>query len=133
MPGLRLVGSAAYLMALVVDLRVARAATSLTIEQQLARDVYRELVEIDTVTASDMMAAAWIANLVRYKREGYIPERDITWRSAGESLRVDLDDIRALGKDERLSVASFYEGTEYLYRLVKMLAGPEGVTRTRTR
>lgn len=40
-------------------------------------------------------------------------------------FRTDIDDIREHGKDERMSVASFYQGTEYLYRLVKMLAGSE--------
>jgi len=38
-------------------------------------------------------------------------------------LADDVDDFRAHGKDERVPVKSFFEGTEYLYRLVKMLAG----------
>jgi acetylornithine deacetylase/succinyl-diaminopimelate desuccinylase-like protein len=37
-------------------------------------------------------------------------------------FRWDLEDIRAHGKDERLSVEAFYKGTEYLYRLVKALS-----------
>jgi acetylornithine deacetylase/succinyl-diaminopimelate desuccinylase-like protein len=37
----------------------------------------------------------------------------------------DIDDVRAHGRDERLPVASFYEGQEYLYRLVKALASGE--------
>ena len=32
-------------------------------------------------------------------------------------------DFRAHGKDERVPVKSFFEGQEYLYRLVKMLSG----------
>jgi acetylornithine deacetylase/succinyl-diaminopimelate desuccinylase-like protein len=35
----------------------------------------------------------------------------------------DIDDVRAHGKDERLPVASLYEGQEFLYRLVKAFAG----------
>ena len=35
----------------------------------------------------------------------------------------DIDDNRAHGQDERISVRSFYEGQEFLYRLVKALAG----------
>jgi acetylornithine deacetylase/succinyl-diaminopimelate desuccinylase-like protein len=31
----------------------------------------------------------------------------------------DIDDSRAHGKDERIGVKAFYEGQEYLYRLVK--------------
>ena len=35
----------------------------------------------------------------------------------------DMDDSRAHGKDERIAVQSFFDGQEYLYRLVKALAG----------
>ena len=35
----------------------------------------------------------------------------------------DLDDVRAHGKDERVGVKQFYEGLEFQYRLLKMLAG----------
>jgi acetylornithine deacetylase/succinyl-diaminopimelate desuccinylase-like protein len=38
-------------------------------------------------------------------------------------LAGDIDDVRAHGKDERVPVKSFYDGQEYLYRLVKLLAG----------
>ena len=38
-------------------------------------------------------------------------------------LASDVDDVRAHGKDERVTVKSFFEGGEYLYRLVKRLAG----------
>jgi len=34
----------------------------------------------------------------------------------------DIDDSRAHGKDERIGVKSFYDGQEYLYRLVKAFA-----------
>ena len=34
----------------------------------------------------------------------------------------DVDDARAHGKDERLLVSSFYEGREFLYRLVIALS-----------
>jgi acetylornithine deacetylase/succinyl-diaminopimelate desuccinylase-like protein len=33
----------------------------------------------------------------------------------------DIDDVRAHGKDERISVQSFYEGVEFMYRLMKEL------------
>jgi acetylornithine deacetylase/succinyl-diaminopimelate desuccinylase-like protein len=35
----------------------------------------------------------------------------------------DIDDVRAHGKDERISVQSFYEGVEFMYRLMKELSG----------
>ena len=38
-------------------------------------------------------------------------------------MRRDLEDNRSHGKDERLSVASFDQGSEYIYRLVKALSG----------
>ena len=37
-------------------------------------------------------------------------------------LALNIDDIRAHGKDERILVKSFYDGTEYLFLLVKALA-----------
>jgi acetylornithine deacetylase/succinyl-diaminopimelate desuccinylase-like protein len=38
-------------------------------------------------------------------------------------LAVDISENRAHGKDERVLVKSFHDGHEYLYRLVKNLAG----------
>ena len=38
-------------------------------------------------------------------------------------LAGDIYDIRAHGKDERVLIKSFYEGEDYLYRLVKVLSG----------
>ncbi len=35
----------------------------------------------------------------------------------------DMDDVRAHGQDERIRVQNFYEGMEFLYRLVKALSG----------
>jgi acetylornithine deacetylase/succinyl-diaminopimelate desuccinylase-like protein len=37
-------------------------------------------------------------------------------------LASDVDDIRAHGKDERVQIKAFYDGQEYLYRLVKSLS-----------
>jgi acetylornithine deacetylase/succinyl-diaminopimelate desuccinylase-like protein len=52
-----------------------------------------------------------------YLRNAGIP----TYGHSG--LAGDVNDIRAHGKDERVLVKSFYEGEEYLYRLVKLLSG----------
>ena len=37
---------------------------------------------------------------------------------------LDVDDIRAHGRDERIMVKSFYEGVEYIYQLLLEFAGP---------
>ena len=34
----------------------------------------------------------------------------------------DMDDVRAHGKDERISTKNFYEGTEFMYRFIKALS-----------
>jgi acetylornithine deacetylase/succinyl-diaminopimelate desuccinylase-like protein len=47
-----------------------------------------------------------------------------------DGIFEDVDDIRAHGRDERLRVTSFYEGQEFLYRLVKALSS-EDPTRPR--
>ena len=52
-----------------------------------------------------------------YLRNAGIP----TYGHSG--LASDVDDVRAHGRDERVLVPSFFTGQEYLYRLVKMLAG----------
>ena len=38
-------------------------------------------------------------------------------------MATESGDSRMHGKDEKVPVAPFYNGNEYLYRLVKMLAG----------
>ncbi len=35
----------------------------------------------------------------------------------------DTDDVRAHGQDERILIEHFYEGQEFLYRLVRALSG----------
>jgi acetylornithine deacetylase/succinyl-diaminopimelate desuccinylase-like protein len=52
-----------------------------------------------------------------YLRNAGIP----TYGHSG--LAGEMSDFRAHGKDERVLVKSFYEGDEYLYRLVKILSG----------
>ena len=52
-----------------------------------------------------------------YLRNAGIP----TYGHSG--LAGDINDSRIHGKDERILVKSFYDGEEYLYRLVKMLSG----------
>jgi acetylornithine deacetylase/succinyl-diaminopimelate desuccinylase-like protein len=51
------------------------------------------------------------------------------WRNAGvptyghSGLAGDVDDVRVHGRDERVLVKSFFDGQEYLYRLVKIVVG----------
>jgi acetylornithine deacetylase/succinyl-diaminopimelate desuccinylase-like protein len=52
-----------------------------------------------------------------YLRNAGIP----TYGHSG--LAGDVNDFRAHGKDERVLIKSFYQGDEYLYRLVKLLSG----------
>jgi acetylornithine deacetylase/succinyl-diaminopimelate desuccinylase-like protein len=52
-----------------------------------------------------------------YLRNAGIP----TYGHSG--LAGDVDDVRAHGKDERVAVKAFFDGGEYLYRLVKRLSG----------
>jgi acetylornithine deacetylase/succinyl-diaminopimelate desuccinylase-like protein len=52
-----------------------------------------------------------------YLRNAGIP----TYGHSG--LAGDVDDVRVHGRDERVLVKSFFDGQEYLYRLVKRLSG----------
>jgi acetylornithine deacetylase/succinyl-diaminopimelate desuccinylase-like protein len=53
----------------------------------------------------------------RYLRVAGIPSYGVS------GFFGDRDDVRAHGRDERMGVNSFYEGQEFLYQLVKDLAG----------
>jgi acetylornithine deacetylase/succinyl-diaminopimelate desuccinylase-like protein len=53
----------------------------------------------------------------RFLRNAGIP----TYGHSG--LAADIYDVRAHGKDERVSVNSFFDGLQYLYELVKTLGG----------
>ena len=88
-------------------------AQNLSPQQQLARDVYKELIEINTVMIRVMSTGATDG---MFLRNAGIP----VYGHSG--LAVDISENRAHGKDERVLVKSFCQGNEYLYRLVKSLA-----------
>jgi acetylornithine deacetylase/succinyl-diaminopimelate desuccinylase-like protein len=54
-----------------------------------------------------------------YLRTGGIPTYGVS------GVFLDLDDIRAHGRDERIGVQDFYDGVEYVYRLGRELASPD--------
>jgi acetylornithine deacetylase/succinyl-diaminopimelate desuccinylase-like protein len=43
----------------------------------------------------------------------------------------DVDDVRSHGQDERVGVREFYEGVEFMYRLIKKLTGRGAVLQPR--
>lgn len=55
-----------------------------------------------------------------YFRQAGIPMYGVS------GLFLDVDDVRAHNPDERIPVRSYYEGQEFLYRLVRGLAGRDG-------
>jgi acetylornithine deacetylase/succinyl-diaminopimelate desuccinylase-like protein len=52
-----------------------------------------------------------------YFRQAGIPVYGVS------GIFLDVDDVRAHGRDERINVQAFYEGQEFLYRLVRALSG----------
>ena len=77
--------------------------------EKLSREFWPTAVVLPTMSAG--------ATDGSYLRNAGIP----TYGHSG--LAGDVNDVRAHGKDERVLVKSFYEGEEYLYRLVKTLSG----------
>jgi acetylornithine deacetylase/succinyl-diaminopimelate desuccinylase-like protein len=77
--------------------------------EKLSHEFWPEAVVLPTMSAG--------ATDGSYLRNAGIP----TYGHSG--LAGDINDVRAHGKDERVLVKSFFEGDEYLYRLVKMLSG----------
>jgi acetylornithine deacetylase/succinyl-diaminopimelate desuccinylase-like protein len=53
-----------------------------------------------------------------YLRKAGIPTYGV------DGIFENIDDTRAHGKDERIGIKQFYDGQEFLYRLVKALASP---------
>ena len=52
----------------------------------------------------------------RYLRAAGIPTYGVS------GVFIDLGDVRAHGRDERLPVKSFYDGQEFMYRLTRALS-----------
>ena len=77
--------------------------------EKLSREFFPGAVVIPTMSAG--------ATDGSFLRNAGIP----TYGHSG--MAIDVNDSRIHGNDERLPVTSFYQGGEYLYRLVKMLAG----------
>jgi acetylornithine deacetylase/succinyl-diaminopimelate desuccinylase-like protein len=53
----------------------------------------------------------------KYTSEADLPTYGIN------GIAIDIDDVRAHGKDERVGVDSYYRGVEFYHRYIKMLAG----------
>jgi acetylornithine deacetylase/succinyl-diaminopimelate desuccinylase-like protein len=77
--------------------------------EKLSHETWPDAVVLPTMSAG--------ATDGSYLRNAGIP----TYGHSG--MANDINDVRAHGKDERVPVKSFYQGNEYLYRLVKMLSG----------
>jgi acetylornithine deacetylase/succinyl-diaminopimelate desuccinylase-like protein len=77
--------------------------------EKLSREFWPGAVVIPTMSAG--------ATDGSYLRNAGIP----TYGHSG--LAGEINESRAHGKDERIPVKSFYEGEDYLYRLVKSLSG----------
>ncbi len=77
--------------------------------EKLSRETWPDAVVLPVMSAG--------ATDGSYLRNAGIP----TYGHSG--MATDINDFRAHGKDERVLVKSFYQGNEYLYRLVKMLSG----------
>jgi acetylornithine deacetylase/succinyl-diaminopimelate desuccinylase-like protein len=60
-----------------------------------------------------------------YLRNAGIPTYGVS------GLFKDIDDNRSHGRDERMGVKDFYQGLEFLYRLVRMLSSPSAATASR--
>ena len=147
------------LLALAVPLAATAAVPPLDdTTRQLTRDIYKQLVEINTTESVGNMTTAAEAMAARRRVAGFPagdvqvlgPIAEITrqfWpgvpvmplmatgasdglflRNAGiptygvSGIFSDINDSRAHGRDERVGVEQFFEGTQFLYTLVKRLA-----------
>lgn len=58
----------------------------------------------------------WSSDGLHFRRAG-IPVYGLS------AIFMDVDDIRSHGRDERVGVREFYEGVEFMYRLIRALGG----------
>jgi acetylornithine deacetylase/succinyl-diaminopimelate desuccinylase-like protein len=54
----------------------------------------------------------------KYLRAAGIPTYGVS------GVFLDVNDVRAHGKDERVGVQDFYDGVEFNYKLIKTLSAP---------
>ncbi len=64
----------------------------------------------------------WSTDGLHFRRAG-IPVYGVS------AVFIDVDDTRAHGRDERVGVTEFYEGVEFMYRLLQALGGRSGADR----
>ncbi len=57
----------------------------------------------------------WSSDGVRFRQAG-IPVYGVS------GVFIEVNDYRAHGQDERIEVQAFYEGVEFMYRLMRALA-----------
>ncbi len=94
------------------------AAPAVTVDPDFLAVVERVSEEVfPGVPVIPMMSSG--ATDSKYFRLAGIPAYGIS------GLFVDMDDVRAHGRDERLGVKQFYEGQEFLWRLVNALAAEQ--------
>ena len=77
--------------------------------EAVSRDMFPGVAVIPSMTAG--------ATDGRFLRNAGIP----TYGHSG--VAADLFDVRAHGRDERVSIKAFHDSRQYLYELVKLLAG----------
>jgi acetylornithine deacetylase/succinyl-diaminopimelate desuccinylase-like protein len=81
------------------------------------------LEPIDSITAAMWAGAAVVPSMETGATDG------LYFRNAGipvygvSGVALDVDDLRAHGRDERIRVDAFYQGLEFTMRLVRALAG----------
>jgi acetylornithine deacetylase/succinyl-diaminopimelate desuccinylase-like protein len=86
----------------------------------LARDVFQSV----ETTVKGMWGAVPVVPFMEtgatdglFLRNAGIPVYGLT------GIAYDVNDVRAHGKDERIAVRAYYEGLEFMYRLVKSISG----------
>src|SRR5271154_6075329 len=78
---------------------------------KLARDIYKQLIEISTTDS--------VGSTTVFSRAAGFPTYGVP------GVFMDVDDDRSHGRDERIRVASFYQGADFYYRLIKTLSTPQ--------
>ena len=124
-----------HLAGALVLATAARAEEELTTHQRLAHTLLRELVETDTTHSTGDTTRAARSLAERLWAAGFdeedavvleeVPGKgNLVARLHGSDDSLEPILLLAHGRDERILIRSFFEGQEFLYRLVKRLSAP---------
>src|SRR5207237_5559609 len=131
---------------ITINCRMLQRTPSVDVQETLTRIVNDTAVAVSVVTAAvpsppSALTPEIMAPIGRVTRQLWnipvVPVMEtgatdgLYFRNAGvpvyglSGVFIDINDVRAHGRDERVGVQDFYDGAEYIYQLVKAVSSTQ--------